>query len=166
MCPEKHFVTNFFFEKNKNLSFFPEFEWRISRFLAEVLKKGVNNKIHVTRGTFWKNFLRKKIQRWISSWFFWGNFDLPAKLHVRREGIPRDQLKVSGKNFREKPKILKFLWNELKVSVFWRNSFSRVVKTAFHVSREKFWEKWTSSRKKYDFEPFFRLWVKKFHFLA
>ena len=56
------------------------------------------------------------------------------------------------------------LWNEQKISVFWRNSFSRVVKTAFRVSRETLWEKCTFSRKKYDFESIFWHWVKNFLF--
>ena len=56
------------------------------------------------------------------------------------------------------------LWNERKFSVFWRNRFSRVVKTAFRVSRETLWEKCTYSRKKYDFESVFWHWVKNFLF--
>ena len=54
------------------------------------------------------------------------------------------------------------LWTERKFSVSWRNSFSRVVKIAFRVSRETFWEKCICSRKKYDFESIFWHWVKNF----
>ena len=56
------------------------------------------------------------------------------------------------------------LRKERKFSVFWRNSFSRVVKTAFGVSRETLWEKWTFSRKKHDYESIFWHWVKNFLF--
>ena len=50
---EKYFETKGFFPKKICLTFFSAFEWRNSGFVAEVFNKGVKNKIHVTRGTFW-----------------------------------------------------------------------------------------------------------------
>ena len=41
------------FSKKICLTFFSDFEWRNSGFVAEVFNKGVINKIHVTRGLFW-----------------------------------------------------------------------------------------------------------------
>ena len=49
---EKNFETKGFFSKKICLTFFSAFEWRNSGFVAEVFNKGVKNKIHVTRGTF------------------------------------------------------------------------------------------------------------------
>ena len=62
--------------KKVSLTFFSGFEGRNSGFVAEVFDTGVQNKIHVTRGTFWSNFIWKKIQLLIFWCFFWGKSDL------------------------------------------------------------------------------------------
>ena len=90
-------------------------------------------------------------------------FDLTENSMVVKKTFYVTSWKFRGRIFGRNRKFLNFVeW--AKFSVFWRNSFSRVVKTAFRVSRETLWEKWTFPRKDYDFESIFWLWVKNFLF--
>ena len=90
-------------------------------------------------------------------------FDLTENSMVVKKTFYVTSWKFRGRTFGRNQKFLNFVkW--AKFSVSWRNSFSRVVKTAFRVSRETLWEKWTFPRKNYDFESIFWLWVKNFLF--
>ena len=110
-----------------------------------------------------KKLLCKKLHFYIFSWFCWEFLTWRKTPWSSRRHSTWPGQSFGEEFLGEHRKFLNFVeW--AKFSVFWRNSFSRVVKTAFRVSRETLWEKWTFPRKKYDFESIFWLWVKNFLF--
>ena len=70
--------------------------------------KGVKTELYVSRRTYWKKTSLQEVTFLYLFKILLRTFWLDGKLHGRQEGILRDQLKVSGKNFWEKPKFLKF----------------------------------------------------------
>ena len=126
--------------------------------------KGVKTELYVSRRTFWKKNVSARSYIFISFQGFaenilnWRKTPWSSRRHFTWP------VEYYEEEFLGETKNSWVVWNERKISVFWRNSFSRVVKTAFRVSRETLWGKCTFSRKKHDFESIFWHWVKNFLF--
>ena len=99
----------FFFTKTKLWISFLTLNGERPKFSQIFLPRGVKPELYVSRRTFWKKNVSARSYNFFYLFMVllrtcW----LDVKLHGRQEGILRDQLKVSGKNFWEKPKIPKF----------------------------------------------------------
>ena len=83
-----------FFPKKIFLTFFSDLEWRNSGFVAEVFDKGVQNKIHETRGTFLVNLYLEEDTTLYLLMVFLRKIWFAKKLQVRQWGLVRAQWNI------------------------------------------------------------------------
>ena len=183
-----------FFHENVTLNIFCDSERKTSKVFANFPHKGVTTGLYVSRRYFWKKTSLREVKFLYLFMVLLRTLWLDGKLDGRQEGILRDQLKVSGKNFWEKPKFFEFCqisenFQFLGETVLAELSKLHSVCPEKHFEKkllvleknmtlnpfsdigwktltlgEILWEKWNFSRKKYDFESILWHWVKNFLF--
>ena len=195
MRPQKQFEEeDCFCSRKRNFEYFFWLWAENVQSFRKLSPKGVTTELYDSRRYIWKKTSLQEVKFLYLFMVLLRTFWLDGNFHGRQEGILRDQLKGSRKNFWEKPKILEFCEMTEKFQFFGETALAELSKLHSVCPEKHFeknvlfreknmtlnlfsdigwktmtlggtlWEKWTFSRKKYDLESIFWHWKKNFLF--
>ena len=195
MRPQKQFEEeDCFCSRKRNFEYFFWLWAENVQSFRKLSPKGVTTELYDSRRYIWKKTSLQEVKFLYLFMVLLRTFWLDGNFHGRQEGILRDQLKGSRKNFWEKPKNLEFCEMTEKFQFFGETALAELSKLHSVCPEKHFeknvlfreknmtlnpfsdigwktmtlggtlWEKWTFSRKKYDLESIFWHWKKNFLF--